>query len=165
MHGEGRGFTALTSALAALVCMQLAHAAPARSALTHRAEIRDASLASSADSAALRLELNRTTSYKLATLAGPGRVVIDLGDARFAPGAHLPHAEGIIQTLRAGVRPHDGLRIVLQLESSAAPRGRVRLPVHAHWRHGRTRGTACLVVTMGNPSPRTRTADSSENTK
>ncbi|HEY2591602.1 MAG TPA: N-acetylmuramoyl-L-alanine amidase, partial [Steroidobacteraceae bacterium] len=161
MQGEGRGFGLLASALAALVCMLIApyavHARSlhAHSAVVHRTEVRDASLASSADSAALTLELNRTTSYRLATLGNPGRVVIDLGDSHFAPGAHLPHAEGIIQQLRAGSRPHEGLRIVLQLESSAAPRGHVRLPVRAHWRHGGARGTACLVVMVGNASPAT----------
>ncbi len=155
MQGEGRGFVGFASALAALVCMLLAPAAPARSALARRAEIRDASLASSADSAALTLELNRTTSYRISTLGAPGRVVIDFGGSRFAPGAHLPHAGGIIQKLRAGSRPHDGLRIVLQLDSSAAPRGRVRLPVHAHWHHDGARGTACLVVMMGTTPPAT----------
>ena len=156
MQGEGRRFGFVASARAALVSLLLAPCAahahsvhPHSTAAGDRAEIRDASLASSSNSAALTLELNRTTRYRLSTLAAPGRVVIDLGEARFVTGAHLPHAGGIIQSVRAGSRPHDGLRIVLQLDSSAAPHGRVRLPVKARWRHGCASATSCLVVMIG----------------
>ncbi|MGH8217577.1 MAG: N-acetylmuramoyl-L-alanine amidase [Steroidobacteraceae bacterium] len=169
MRGTRSRPMGLTSALTALVCTLLAlhiaqahvapaHTAPARvapvrAAVGHRADIHAAALASSADAATLTLELDRTTNYRLFTLDRPDRVVLDLGDSRFAPGAHLPHAGGIVQQLRAGSRPHGGLRIVLQLDSSATSRGRVRLPVHAHWRRRGARGTARLIVMVGEASP------------
>jgi N-acetylmuramoyl-L-alanine amidase len=150
MRGAGKINTGLAGALTALVCALIAlHAAPARSAGRTRAEIRDAGLAGSATTAALTLELSRATTYRLFTLASPGRVVIDLGDSRLGPSAHLPHGRGIVEKVRAGSRPHGGLRIVLQLEPAAAPRGRVRLPIRAAWRRGRAHGTSCLVVTVG----------------
>lgn len=176
MRGENRGYGGFTSAPAWLACSLFAFAVPAHAA-AHRIELRDASLAASANSASLTLDLDRTTSYRLFTLPAPGRVVIDLADSRLARGAHLSRAGGIVQQLRAGARPHGGLRIVLQLEPSATSGGRVRLPVHAHWQREGARTSSRLLVTVGDasdasiesadagraeaPSPakRTRTAD------
>lgn len=162
MPGGRTRIRGLTSGLALLACVQLTlHAMPARAlsargASAHRAQVREASLASSAGAAALTIELDRTTSYKIFTLDEPARVVLDLGDSRFAPGVHLPRAGGLIEKLRAGSRPHGGLRIVLQLDSSAAWRGRARLPLHAQWHRGcgsgsrHRHGAACLVVKVGS---------------
>lgn len=124
-------------------------AAQARPASEHRVEIRDASLSASAHAAALALDLNREASFRLFTLSRPGRVVLDLRESRLAPGVRLPRAGGIVETVRAGRQPHGGLRIVLQLAASAAPRGRVRLPVRSRWSRGGARGLSRLLVTIG----------------
>lgn len=164
MRGERTRIRGLTSALGMLACTWLtlqatpANAVPAHTASGHRAEIRAASLASSGDAIALTLELDRATRYKLFMLGDPGRVVLDLHDARFAPGVHLPRAGGLVEKVRAGSRPQGGVRIVLQLDSAASPRGLVRLPVQAMWRRSctarprRARAAACLVVRVGAAS-------------
>jgi len=134
---------------AALACLILGpRAASARSAAVQRIEVRSADLSASGDSATFALDLSRSARFKLFTLDHPGRVVIDLQSSRLARGAHLPHAGGIVQTVRAGRRPQGGLRVVLQLAPAAAPHGRVELPLRARWSPG-ARGTVRLLVSIG----------------
>lgn len=167
MRGARAGISKLASACAALVLLVCAsHAAPARTPGLHRTASRasreDAQssralvsglrLSPSPGAAALTIDLDRATTYSLFTLPKPARVVLDLRGSRLARATRLPHARGIVHSVRAGARPHGGLRLVVQLDALAAPGGRVRLPVRAHWSRRQSHATSELVVTIGATS-------------
>ena len=131
-------------ASAALGAQHVHKATPAR-ALNHRAApvaaVRALSLTTSAQGAALTVDLSRETSYTLFTLEHPYRVVVDLKTTERNRSAHLPHPGGIVAALRAGVRPQGALRLVLQLEAAS--------PAHAHWVLSKPGGAPRLVVAVG----------------
>ncbi len=105
------------------------------------AAVRGLALETSARGAALGVELSRVTGYKLFTLDHPHRIVIDLKGTRRARSAHLPRAAGIVTAVRVGVRPHDTLRLVLQLQSAA--------PAHARWVRSAAAGAPQLLIEVG----------------
>jgi N-acetylmuramoyl-L-alanine amidase len=117
------------------------HAAGAVPAVS---ELRGVNVAAGADSADVRLDFTHVATYKLFTLAHPARVVVDLSDVRLAPGAHLPRGVGIVQSVRAGARPHGGLRLVLEVKTGA--------PASARWADDPARAHAQLILSIGAPS-------------
>jgi N-acetylmuramoyl-L-alanine amidase len=123
--------TCVSALACAAFCSALAHA---------NTEVRGFNLATSPKGAALTIELSQTTTYKVFALENPHRIVVDLKDAERAHAAHLPHAAGIVQAVRSGARPHGGLRLVLQLQSS--------LPARVHW-SARRGATPELVISVG----------------
>lgn len=114
------------------------------------AAVRELSLTSSAQGAALTVELSRVTRYKLFTLGNPHRIVIDLSTAERNRSARLPHAMGIVTAVRAGARPQGVLRLVLQLGSAS--------PARARWVLSDSGAAPRLVIAVGTeprlvPSP------------
>ncbi len=103
--------------------------------------VRGLSLSASGDEAALSVDLSRATNYRLFSLAHPHRIVIDLSHTRLPPSARLPRSEGVVEAIRAGARPRDGLRLVLQLTAA--------LPASAHWTFPGHGTTPRLVVLLG----------------
>lgn len=75
-----------------------------------------------ASSSAVVLELKGTADYKLFTLEGPRRVVVDLDGTSVAPGLDLPRAQGPVLAVRTGAQPGGRLRIVIETTSTATPR-------------------------------------------
>jgi N-acetylmuramoyl-L-alanine amidase len=104
-------------------------------------ELRAVNVAAGADSADVRLDFTRPAAYKLFTLAHPDRVVVDLSGVRLAAGARLPRGVGIVQSVRAGARPHDGLRLVLEIKPGA--------PASARWADDPARAHAQLILSIG----------------
>ena len=82
------------------------------------------SIASGEGGVRITLETSAPTKNSFFTLEKPNRVVIDLRDTRLAKGTRMPAGIGTVDTIRTGPRPNDTLRVVIELRSAAASRGR-----------------------------------------
>ncbi|MGH8228370.1 MAG: N-acetylmuramoyl-L-alanine amidase [Steroidobacteraceae bacterium] len=122
--------------LAVALVLLLCRLAPVRAA-----EVRSVTLAASAHAAVLEVHLSQRASFKYFTLEHPDRVVIDLSHTRRGRALRLPRASGIVAAVRAGIRPHGGLRLVVQLRSALA--------VHTYWSAPRRGAAPRLIVSMG----------------
>lgn len=75
------------------------------------------------DSTRVVLDLDRSIDYRLFTLDGPSRVVVDLADTRVASELALAaDASGVVGAVRHGVRNGTDARVVLDLEGKARPK-------------------------------------------
>lgn len=74
------------------------------------------------DNTRVVLDVSGPVQHELFSLSGPERVVIDLRDARLAPGVDTGGTQGLVRSLRSGVRNGDDLRLVLDLNGSVKPR-------------------------------------------
>jgi len=98
----------LGAALLAAVCWNLAQAS----------EIKGLQLDTGATGTRAEVELDSQVDYKVISLAGPDRLVLDLPDAALAKGFRLPTATGIVKAVRTGHPQPGTTRIVFDL---AAP--------------------------------------------
>lgn len=90
--------------------------------LAQAVELRDVRLWDGPDSTRIVFDLESSTAHKSFTLEDPNRLVIDLADARLAPGIRLDGiGKGIVKSVRTGPRD-GGLRVVLDLGESASPK-------------------------------------------
>jgi N-acetylmuramoyl-L-alanine amidase len=105
------------------------------------AAVRALSLTTSFHGAALTVQISRETGYTLFTLDHPYRVVVDLKTTERARSARVPRAAGMVTAVRAGVRPHGALRLVLQLESAS--------PARARWMLSDSGAAPRLVISVG----------------
>ena len=71
------------------------------------------------------LSLQGATNYKIFTLQNPERLVLDLSQARLAPGFRLPAPNGAVAGVRAGKPVSGTLRIVFDLGAAMATRSHV----------------------------------------
>lgn len=95
----------LGAALLAALCWNLAQAS----------EIKGLQLDTGATGTRAEVELDSQVDYKLISLAGPDRLVVDLPDTSLGKGFRLPTASGIVKGVRTG-RPQPGTtRIVFDL--------------------------------------------------
>ncbi|MFP5505155.1 MAG: N-acetylmuramoyl-L-alanine amidase [Gammaproteobacteria bacterium] len=74
------------------------------------------------DNTRVVLDVSGPVQHELFSLSGPERVVIDLRDARLASGVDTGGAQGLVRSLRSGVRNGTDLRLVLDLKGSVKPR-------------------------------------------
>jgi N-acetylmuramoyl-L-alanine amidase len=74
------------------------------------------------DNTRVVLDLSGPVDHELFMLEGPDRAVIDLHGARLKAGLSAQGSQGVIQSLRSGVRNGSDLRLVLDLKSSVKPR-------------------------------------------
>jgi len=79
-------------------------------------------LAADADSVTLQLKLTAPAAARVFRLHAPERVVIDLLHTRRRTRLPSPAPGSVVTSLRAGVRPHGALRLVLQLRGKPALR-------------------------------------------
>ena len=98
----------LGAALLAALCWNLAHAS----------EIKGLRLDSGATGTRAEVELDGQADYKLISLSGPDRLVLDLTGSGLARGFRLPAAVGIVKAVRTGHPQPGTTRIVFDL---AAP--------------------------------------------
>ncbi len=68
------------------------------------------------------VDLSGPVDYKLFTLAGPDRVVIDLDQSRVQAGLQAPKAGGVLNGVRTGKRDGGKVRLVLDLNTSSQPK-------------------------------------------
>ncbi|MGH8029567.1 MAG: N-acetylmuramoyl-L-alanine amidase [Arenimonas sp.] len=71
------------------------------------------------------IELGSLPDYRLFSLAGPDRVVIDLPDTAAASGLRLPGANGLVAAIRTGQPAPGTLRLVLDLGRAVATSSRI----------------------------------------
>lgn len=75
------------------------------------------------DSTRVVLDLDRSIDYRLFTLDGPSRVVVDLADTRVENELSLDaDASGVVGAVRHGIRNGSDARVVLDLEGKARPK-------------------------------------------
>ncbi|HEU4627673.1 MAG TPA: N-acetylmuramoyl-L-alanine amidase [Steroidobacteraceae bacterium] len=74
--------------------------------------------------ARIELDTSAQTSAKFFTLNHPERVVVDLKNTRLASGVRVPEGSGVVATIRTGNRPGGTLRVVIELKSDLAARGK-----------------------------------------
>ncbi len=79
-------------------------------------------VAAGPDATRVELELSGTSAYKFFTLDAPRRAVVDLPNARLAPGRSLPSPAGLAQALRVAPRPGGQLRLVIELPEGTRAR-------------------------------------------
>lgn len=70
----------------------------------------------------LELQLSAAPRYEFFMLDGPRRAVLDLQQARLAPGRSLPAPRGLARGLRMAPRPDGALRIVVELPAGTPAR-------------------------------------------
>ena len=89
------------------------------------ADLRDMKLLEDDVGTRVVLNIQGTSEYKLFTLANPERLVLDLSQARLAPGFRLPAPNGAIANVRTGQPAPGTLRIVFDLGAAMATHSRV----------------------------------------
>lgn len=85
-------------------------------------EVQGVRLWTTTDNTRVVLDLSGPVEHELFLLEGPDRAVIDLHGARLKSGLSAKGSQGVIQSLRSGVRNGVDLRLVLDLKSSVKPR-------------------------------------------
>ena len=121
------------------LCAVLAWVAPARAV-----EVRAVRLLASPEGTRVVLELSGAARHNLFALTNPDRVVVDVSDARLAPGAGgAPAGAGIVKQVRMARRSSGELRVVLDLTQPIRARSFLSTP--------RDRDGYRLVVDLGNP--------------
>lgn len=89
------------------------------------ADLRDMRLIEDEAGTRAVLSLEGGSDYKLFSLANPDRLVLDLPQARLAPGFSLPGANGAVANVRTGKPVPGTLRIVFDLGAAVDSRSRV----------------------------------------
>jgi N-acetylmuramoyl-L-alanine amidase len=91
-------------------------------------QVRQISLSEAGGATRAEILLNRTPDYRLFTLDGPDRVVLDLTGGSLSPGAlPLPAATGAVRQLRVALRSDEGkLRIVFDVDRAVRLRDEIR---------------------------------------
>jgi N-acetylmuramoyl-L-alanine amidase len=74
------------------------------------------------DNTRVVLDVSGPVQHELFSLSGPERVVIDVRDAKLAPGVGASDSQGLVRSLRSGVRNGNDLRLVLDLNGAVKPR-------------------------------------------
>jgi len=91
----------------------------------HAADLREMRLTEDDTGTRAVLNLQGGSEYKLFSLANPDRLVIDLPEARLAPGFSLPAPNGAVANVRTGKPVPGTLRIVFDLGAAVASQSRV----------------------------------------
>ncbi|MFA6985441.1 MAG: AMIN domain-containing protein, partial [Arenimonas sp.] len=89
------------------------------------ADLRDMRLIQDDTGTRAVLSLQGGSDYKLFSLSNPDRLVLDLPQARLAPGFSLPGANGAVANVRTGKPVPGTLRIVFDLGTAVDSRSRV----------------------------------------
>jgi N-acetylmuramoyl-L-alanine amidase len=110
----------------------------------HAVDVRAVRLTAGADGTRVILELSGNAHHTLFALKNPDRVVIDVADARLAPGSGgAPAGAGVVKQIRMGRRPSGELRVVLDLTQPIRAKSFVATPGD--------RAGYRLEIDLGNP--------------
>ncbi|HEY0661354.1 MAG TPA: N-acetylmuramoyl-L-alanine amidase [Lysobacter sp.] len=88
--------------------------------LVHASEINGLQLETGATGTRAEISLDQSTEFKVISLAGPDRLVVDLPASRLARGVSLPAGKGIVKSVRSGEPVPGTARIVFDLAQSVA---------------------------------------------
>src|SRR5690606_34950455 len=96
--------------------------------LAHAAELKGVRLDTGATGTRAELQLDADAGYKLLTLSGAERLVVDLPGTELAKGVELPAGAGVVQRVRSEHPVPGTTRIVFDLSDRAATRRARREP-------------------------------------
>ncbi len=103
--------------------------------LLHASEVENVRVWASPDKTRVVLDLDEPVDYRLFTLDGPDRVVVDIDSASMELNPRLnPEQSGVVVNVRHGIREGTDLRVVLDLSSSARAKSFL-LPPTAQYGH------------------------------
>ncbi|HZX76495.1 N-acetylmuramoyl-L-alanine amidase [Lysobacter sp.] len=88
--------------------------------LSHASEIKGLQLSSGATGTRAEIALDRTSEYKVISLKGPDRLVIDMPASSLARGVRLPAATGVVKSVRTGEPTPGTARVVFDLAQPVA---------------------------------------------
>src|SRR5262245_31711313 len=88
--------------------------------LAHASEIKGLELRSGATGTRAEIVLDGTGEYKVISLKGPDRLVVDLPASRLGKNIKLPAAAGIVKAVRSGEPQPGTARIVFDLAQPVA---------------------------------------------
>ena len=98
-------------------------------------EVENVRVWASPDKTRVVLDLDEPVDYRLFTLEGPDRLVIDIDQAKMQIDPELnPEHSGVVNNIRHGIREGDDLRVVLDLASNARAKSFL-LPPTAQYGH------------------------------
>jgi N-acetylmuramoyl-L-alanine amidase len=120
---------------------------------TSPTELRNIEVISDGNATRVALALSASAPEKIFTLAAPARVVIDLRHTRMHAGVRPPPGAGIVARIRTGARADGTLRVVIELNSTAA--------THSHWLARPPGPQQDLVVDLGEMPRATRAQSAS----
>lgn len=86
------------------------------------AEVRSMRVSQTADGTRVTFDLSAPVDYKLFEIANPDRIVLDLHATTFAPGFSAPPSDGLLKSVRTGLRDKGDSRIVFDLETGVRPK-------------------------------------------
>ena len=86
--------------------------------LVHAAEIEGVQLSAGATGTRAEIALDASAEFKIISLAGPDRLVVDLPGATLASGAPLAPGAGVVKAVRTGHPVAGTVRIVFDLSQS-----------------------------------------------
>jgi N-acetylmuramoyl-L-alanine amidase len=88
--------------------------------LVHASEINGLQLDTGATGTRAEISLNQAAEFKVISLTGPDRLVVDLPASQLARGVSLPAGKGIVKSVRTGQPTPGTVRIVFDLAQSVA---------------------------------------------
>ncbi len=90
--------------------------------LAEPVEVQGIRLWEAPDNTRVVLDISGPVTHELFTLKSPDRVVVDLRNSRFKKGVSAEAGQGLVRSMRSGVRNGDDLRMVLDLKGAVRPR-------------------------------------------
>lgn len=103
--------------------------------LAQAGEVENVRVWASPDKTRVVLDLDQPVEYRLFTLEGPDRLVVDIDQAQMQIKPELnPEHSGVVNNIRHGIRDGEDLRVVLDLASNARAKSFL-LPPTAHYGH------------------------------
>ena len=103
--------------------------------LAQAGEVENVRVWASPDKTRVVLDLDQPVEYRLFTLEGPDRLVVDIDQAEMQIKPELnPEHSGVVNNIRHGIRDGEDLRVVLDLDSNARAKSFL-LPPTAHYGH------------------------------
>lgn len=88
--------------------------------LAHASEIKSLQLSSGATGTRAEIALDRTSEYKVISLKGPDRLVIDMPASTLSRAIRLPGATGVVKSVRTGEPTPGTARVVFDLAQPVA---------------------------------------------
>ena len=103
------------------------------------AELREVQLKQQDGGVRAVVELSDQATFKVFSLAGPDRVVVDIAGTKAGNAFRAPAALGPVKSVRTGINGDGGLRLVFDLQQPGKPRSRIE----------REGGRSRLIVDLG----------------
>ena len=88
--------------------------------LAHASEVEGVHLSTGATGTRAEIALDKSAEFKIISLAGPDRLVVDLPASSIADGVKVPAGSGVVKSIRTGQPVPGTARIVFDLGQQVA---------------------------------------------